>query len=416
MSAIAPATALMAALLAREGFTANAGRVRAPAGLLQGVQRRRKLRRRRRAARLGGAARHRHARHRHQAVPVLRQHPSGDRRDARPRAHACADAGQRRAHRSWTHPRRLEHTNRPTLRSALDAKFSVQYCLARALVDRAGGALPVRRRRLSRSARRRRDDARRSCAASRHVGGEHRPFRRRGDGDHDRWPATHQGRRHRARTHLGESAAARGAGGEVSRLRRTRARCRCGRPLARRSGEFGATRPGVGTRRHPGGGMRDRTPRRLWRERSDRHSLLARPSRRAGRKRGNAMELARRRLLALAAATVRRRVACRTADAYPTRPVHWIVGFAPGGVDRHPRASDGPMAVRAARPAVHHREPARRRRQHRDRGRGARAAGRLHAAADQHRRMRSTRRSTTSSASISCATSRRSPASAASRT
>jgi len=36
---------------------------------------------------------------------------------------------------SWTHPRRLAHTNRPALRSALDAKFSVQYCLARALVD-----------------------------------------------------------------------------------------------------------------------------------------------------------------------------------------------------------------------------------------------------------------------------------------
>src|SRR3984893_2949404 len=36
---------------------------------------------------------------------------------------------------SWTHPRRLAHTHRPSLRSALDAKFSVQYCLARALVD-----------------------------------------------------------------------------------------------------------------------------------------------------------------------------------------------------------------------------------------------------------------------------------------
>jgi len=35
---------------------------------------------------------------------------------------------------SWTHPRRLEHTNRPQPRSALDAKFSVQYCLARALI------------------------------------------------------------------------------------------------------------------------------------------------------------------------------------------------------------------------------------------------------------------------------------------
>ena len=38
---------------------------------------------------------------------------------------------------AWTHPRRLAHTNRPAPASALDAKFSVQYCLARALVDRA---------------------------------------------------------------------------------------------------------------------------------------------------------------------------------------------------------------------------------------------------------------------------------------
>jgi len=38
---------------------------------------------------------------------------------------------------SWTHTRRLEHTNRPDPQSALDAKFSVQYCLARALTDRA---------------------------------------------------------------------------------------------------------------------------------------------------------------------------------------------------------------------------------------------------------------------------------------
>jgi 2-methylcitrate dehydratase PrpD len=36
----------------------------------------------------------------------------------------------------WTHPRRLEHTNRPEPKSALDAKFSVQYCLARAATDR----------------------------------------------------------------------------------------------------------------------------------------------------------------------------------------------------------------------------------------------------------------------------------------
>jgi 2-methylcitrate dehydratase PrpD len=37
---------------------------------------------------------------------------------------------------SWTHKRRLEHTNRPDPQSTKDAKFSVQYCLARALVDR----------------------------------------------------------------------------------------------------------------------------------------------------------------------------------------------------------------------------------------------------------------------------------------
>jgi 2-methylcitrate dehydratase PrpD len=36
---------------------------------------------------------------------------------------------------SWTHPRRLAHTNRPDPQSGLDAKFSVQYCLARALLD-----------------------------------------------------------------------------------------------------------------------------------------------------------------------------------------------------------------------------------------------------------------------------------------
>lgn len=36
--------------------------------------------------------------------------------------------------RSWTHPRRLRHTNRPDPQTGLDGKFSVQYVLARALV------------------------------------------------------------------------------------------------------------------------------------------------------------------------------------------------------------------------------------------------------------------------------------------
>lgn len=36
----------------------------------------------------------------------------------------------------WTHSRRLEHTNRPEPKSDLDAKFSVQYCMTRAILDR----------------------------------------------------------------------------------------------------------------------------------------------------------------------------------------------------------------------------------------------------------------------------------------
>jgi 2-methylcitrate dehydratase PrpD len=36
---------------------------------------------------------------------------------------------------SWTHPRRLAHTDRPDPKSGLDAKFSVQYCLARAVLQ-----------------------------------------------------------------------------------------------------------------------------------------------------------------------------------------------------------------------------------------------------------------------------------------
>ncbi|WP_210496646.1 MmgE/PrpD family protein [Microvirga antarctica] len=36
---------------------------------------------------------------------------------------------------SWTHPRRLRHTNRPDPKTGLDGKFSVQYVLARALSE-----------------------------------------------------------------------------------------------------------------------------------------------------------------------------------------------------------------------------------------------------------------------------------------
>jgi len=37
---------------------------------------------------------------------------------------------------AWIHARRLAHTNRPQPASALDSKFSLQYCLVRALLDR----------------------------------------------------------------------------------------------------------------------------------------------------------------------------------------------------------------------------------------------------------------------------------------
>jgi 2-methylcitrate dehydratase PrpD len=46
------------------------------------------------------------------------------------------DAGDIERVDVWTHARRLEHTNRPDPKSDLDAKFSVQYCMARALLDR----------------------------------------------------------------------------------------------------------------------------------------------------------------------------------------------------------------------------------------------------------------------------------------
>ena len=94
------------------------------------------------------------------------------------------------------------------------------------------------------------------------------------------------------------------------------------------------------------------------------------------------MKLPRRQFLHLAAGAAALPAVSRIARAqtYPARPVRIIVGFAAGGDGRHRRAPDGPMAVGAARPAIHHREPAGRRRQYRHRGGRACAPGRLHAA------------------------------------
>jgi 2-methylcitrate dehydratase PrpD len=61
-------------------------------------------------------------------------HPAVDAMLMLVREHGLTPANVQRID-SWTHPRRLAHTNRPDPQSELDAKFSVQYCLARGLVS-----------------------------------------------------------------------------------------------------------------------------------------------------------------------------------------------------------------------------------------------------------------------------------------
>jgi 2-methylcitrate dehydratase PrpD len=127
---------LLAALLAAEGFTANPGAFEHKQGFLQVFN---------------GAGNY-------DAAAILRDwanplditrpgvaikqypccgstHPAVDAMLALVREHDIAPASIERVD-SWTHPRRLAHTNRPDPNSALDAKFSVQYCLARAALDR----------------------------------------------------------------------------------------------------------------------------------------------------------------------------------------------------------------------------------------------------------------------------------------
>ena len=61
-------------------------------------------------------------------------HPALDAMLDLARRHNLAAGGIDRID-AWIHTRRLEHTNRPDPRSELDAKFSLQYCLARAVTD-----------------------------------------------------------------------------------------------------------------------------------------------------------------------------------------------------------------------------------------------------------------------------------------
>lgn len=127
---------LLAALLASEGFTANPGAFEHKQGFLEVFN---------------GAGNY-------NADAILRDwtspldivrpgvaikqypccgstHPAVDAMLALVREHDLAAADIERID-AWTHPRRLAHTNRPDPNSALDAKFSVQYCLARAAVNR----------------------------------------------------------------------------------------------------------------------------------------------------------------------------------------------------------------------------------------------------------------------------------------
>src|SRR5215475_6058867 len=60
-------------------------------------------------------------------------HPAADAMLHLRQAHALTPERVERIE-SWTHPRRLAHTNRPDPQSGLDGKFSVQYVLARALM------------------------------------------------------------------------------------------------------------------------------------------------------------------------------------------------------------------------------------------------------------------------------------------
>lgn len=127
---------LFAALLASEGFTANSGAMEHKQGFLQVFN--------------GAGNFDADAILRDWGAPwdilqpgvAIKQypccgstHPAIDAMLMLVRQHDLTPAQVERVD-SWTHPRRLAHTNRPEPQSALDAKFSVQYCLARALLHR----------------------------------------------------------------------------------------------------------------------------------------------------------------------------------------------------------------------------------------------------------------------------------------
>ena len=97
------------------------------------------------------------------------------------------------------------------------------------------------------------------------------------------------------------------------------------------------------------------------------------------------MKLPRRKFLHLAAGAAALPALSRIAraQAYPSRPVRWIVPYRARRRDRHRWRAYGSMVVGAVRSAIRDRKPARRCRQYRHRGGRARARGWLHAAPGQ---------------------------------
>ncbi len=179
-------------------------------------------------------------------------HPAVDAMLSLVREHGLAPAMVERVD-SWTHPRRLAHTNRPDPQSELDAKFSVQYCLARALLDRRvslehfeGDSVPDPAIRALLPRIHAAPHPEMSMASTEHFGAEVRVTLTDG-----RVLAAKSGATARARA--GKSVADGVAGGEVPQLRdacaadgdggaaaRDAARGGCGGGYARRDGRDGA--------------------------------------------------------------------------------------------------------------------------------------------------------------------------------
>ena len=127
---------LFAAQLAREGFTANPAALEHKQGFLMVFNGAGNFDAEAILEGLGPALRHRPPRARRSSSTRAAAAPT--RRSTRCCCCAANTTSRRtrwRASIRWTHPRRLAHTDRPDPQSGLDAKFSVQYCLARALLD-----------------------------------------------------------------------------------------------------------------------------------------------------------------------------------------------------------------------------------------------------------------------------------------